>query len=85
MARGNGMKVILTMATSANGIIATKEGSEDFLSEENWKRFVHLAHTIGCFIWGEKSTTLFANGATITCMIWKMSGRLSSHVPDSNQ
>lgn len=49
------MKVILTMAISANGIIATKEGSEDFLSHENWIQFVKLAHKIGCFIWGRKT------------------------------
>ena len=49
------MKVILTMAISANGIIATKEGSEDFLSHDNWIQFVKLAHKIGCFMWGRKT------------------------------
>ena len=49
------MKVILTMAISANGIIATKEGSEDFLSDDNWIQFVKLAHKIGCFMWGRKT------------------------------
>src|SRR3989344_9671574 len=49
------MKVILTMATSANGIIATKEGSEDFLSHTNWIQFVKLAKRVGCFIWGRKT------------------------------
>ncbi len=49
------MKVILTMAISANGMIATKEGSEDFLSNENWKQFVNLAKKIGCFVWGRKT------------------------------
>lgn len=49
------MKVILTMAISANGIIATKEGSEDFLSHDNWLQFVKLAKRIGCFIWGRKT------------------------------
>src|SRR3989344_6207171 len=49
------MKVILTMAISVNGIIATKEGSEDFLSHDNWIQFVELAHKIGCFIWGRKT------------------------------
>jgi len=50
-----GMKVILTMAISANGIIATKTGSEDFLSHDNWLRFVKLAKKVGCFIWGRKT------------------------------
>jgi dihydrofolate reductase len=49
------MKVILTMAVSANGIIATKDGSEDFLSHDNWIQFVKLANKIGCFIWGRKT------------------------------
>lgn len=49
------MKVILTMAISANGIIATKEGSEDFLSHDNWIQFVKLANNVGCFMWGRKT------------------------------
>ena len=49
------MKVILTMAISANGIIATKNGSEDFLSHANWVQFVKLAKRVGCFIWGRKT------------------------------
>jgi len=49
------MKVILSMAISANGIIATKEGSEDFLSHGNWMQFVRLVNKIGCFIWGRKT------------------------------
>lgn len=49
------MKVLLSMAISANGIIATKEGSEDFLSHDNWLQFVKLAHIVGCFIWGRKT------------------------------
>jgi dihydrofolate reductase len=49
------MKVILTMAISANGIIATKKGSEDFLSHDNWIQFLKLANKIGCFIWGRKT------------------------------
>ncbi len=49
------MKVILSMAVSANGIIATKEGNEDFLSHGNWIRFVKLVNKVGCFIWGRKT------------------------------
>ncbi|MFC1790372.1 dihydrofolate reductase family protein [Patescibacteria group bacterium] len=49
------MKVILTMAISANGIIATKDGSEDFLPHDNWIQFVKLAKRVGCFIWGRKT------------------------------
>ena len=49
------MKVILSMAISANGIIADKNGTEDFLSHDNWIQFVNLAKRIGCFIWGRKT------------------------------
>jgi dihydrofolate reductase len=49
------MKVILIMAISANGIIATREGSEEFLSHENWLQFVKLAKKVGCFMWGRKT------------------------------
>jgi len=49
------MKIILTMAISANGIIASKTGSEDFLSHANWLQFVKLAKRVGCFMWGRKT------------------------------
>lgn len=49
------MKIILTMAISINGIIATKKGSEDFLSHTNWIQFIKLAKKVGCFIWGRKT------------------------------
>lgn len=43
------------MAVSANGIIASKSGSEDFLSHTNWLQFVRLAKRVGCFMWGRKT------------------------------
>jgi len=49
------MRIILTMAISANGIIASKTGSEDFLSHTNWIQFVKLAKRVGCFMWGRKT------------------------------
>src|SRR3989344_2864048 len=49
------VKIILTMAISANGIIASKTGSEDFLSHTNWLQFVKLAKRVGCFMWGRKT------------------------------
>lgn len=49
------MKIILTMAVSVNGIIASKSGNEDFLSHANWIQFVNLAKRVGCFIWGRKT------------------------------
>lgn len=49
------MKVTLYMAMSVNGMIARKDGSEDFLSNENWKTFVSLAEEHGNFIVGRKT------------------------------
>lgn len=46
------MKIILFMATSLNGMIATKEGNEDFLSHTNWESFLQEAKNHGCFIIG---------------------------------
>jgi dihydrofolate reductase len=43
------------MAVSANGIIATKDGGEDFLSDTTWKCFAKRANEIGCTIWGRKT------------------------------
>lgn len=49
------MKVILFMAVSVNGIIATPNGEEDFLSHENWVNFIDLAKKAGNFIYGRKT------------------------------
>lgn len=43
------------MAISANGIIATETGGEDFLSHENWEKFCELAREFGNFIVGRKT------------------------------
>ncbi len=49
------MKVVLYMAMSLNGVIATENHSEDFLSHENWHTFVQLAEKTGCFIVGRET------------------------------
>ncbi len=49
------MKVILVMSISVNGFIADKNGSEDFLSHQNWIEFSKIANQIGCIIWGRKT------------------------------
>ena len=49
------MKVILLMAMSLNGMIARKDGDEDFLSHANWQSFSESAKQHGCFITGRKS------------------------------
>ncbi len=43
------------MATSLNGMIAGKNGNEDFLSHTNWMSFGELAKKHGCFIIGRKT------------------------------
>ena len=49
------MKVILFMAMTPNGMIAKSDGSEDFLSDRNWKEFRRLAESAGCFVVGRKT------------------------------
>lgn len=50
-----GAKIILFMAMSLNGMIASKNGDEDFLSHANWESFGELAKKHGCFIIGRKT------------------------------
>ena len=49
------MKIILSAAISVNGYIADENGSEDFLSHENWIAFTKLAKKTGNFIYGRKT------------------------------
>ncbi|MDP3794565.1 MAG: dihydrofolate reductase [bacterium] len=49
------MRVTLYMAISANGIIATETGDEEFLSHENWEKFCELARAYGNFVVGRKT------------------------------
>lgn len=49
------MKVTLFMAMSLNGIIARKNGDEDFLSSNNWNSFSELVKTFKNFIIGRKT------------------------------
>ncbi len=49
------MRVTLFMAISANGLIAQEDGSEDFLSHENWETFASLVAQFGNFIVGSKT------------------------------
>lgn len=43
------------MAMSLNGIIATSNNKEDFLSHENWNEFIKAVNRSGCLIWGRKT------------------------------
>lgn len=49
------MHLTLFMAMSANGLIADSRGSEDFLSDEHWNRFISLAKEHGNIIVGRKT------------------------------
>lgn len=40
---------------TVNGMIADKDGSEDFLSHDNWIMFSKLANKIGNNVWGRKT------------------------------
>lgn len=49
------MKITLFMAISINGFIAEENGSEDFLSEINWKVFCKLVNKFSFLVWGRKT------------------------------
>ena len=49
------MKITLFMAMSLNGIIARKNGDEDFLSHDNWNSFSELVKSFQNFIIGRKT------------------------------
>ena len=49
------MNVLLLMAMSLDGIIASNDGDEDFLSHLNWQTFSDYAYDYGCFVIGRKT------------------------------
>ena len=50
------LKITIEMASSINGLIATEEGSEDFLSERGYQIMLELLADYDCLVWGH--TTL---------------------------
>lgn len=48
-------KVTIEMACSINGLIATEEGSEDFLSYRGWEIMIELLKEYDVLIWGRKT------------------------------
>lgn len=48
-------KVTIEMACSINGLIATEEGNEDFLSERGWQIMIELLKDYDVLIWGRKT------------------------------
>ncbi|MCX6784986.1 MAG: dihydrofolate reductase [Candidatus Komeilibacteria bacterium] len=49
------MKITLWMAASLNGIIATTNNGEDFLSDKNWWEFIKTVTKTSCLVWGRKT------------------------------
>ena len=48
-------KVTIEMACSINGLIATEDGNEDFLSERGWKIMLEFLEEYDVLIWGRKT------------------------------
>ena len=48
-------KVTIEMACSINGLIATEDGNEDFLSYRGWKIMIELLKEYDVLIWGRKT------------------------------
>lgn len=46
------MKLILYMAVTANGFVATEEGATDWVSQEDWERFRKISKETGVVIIG---------------------------------
>lgn len=48
-------KITIEMACSINGLIATEEGSEDFLSYRGWEIMLEFLREYDVLIWGRKT------------------------------
>ena len=73
------------MSVSLNGFIATLDGSESFLADVSWVRFVKLAHEIGCFVWGKKTYDILKSwGGDYLKELDGVKIVVVSHSPDEN-
>lgn len=52
------MKITIEMACSINGLIATENGNEDFLSDRNYEIMLEFLKKYDCLVWGN---TTFKN------------------------
>ncbi len=52
------MKITIEMACSINGLIAKKDGSEEFLSDYNYEIMLNFLKDYDCLVWGN---TTFKN------------------------
>lgn len=48
-------EIVVEMASSINGVIATVEGNEDFLSYRGWKIMLEFLKEYDCLVWGRKT------------------------------
>ena len=48
-------KITIEMACSINGLIATKDGNEDFLSYRGWEIMLEFLKEYDVLIWGRKT------------------------------
>ena len=48
-------KIVIEMACSINGYIATLDGNEDFLSNRNYQIMLDFLKEYDCLIWGRKT------------------------------
>ena len=48
-------KITIEMACSINGLIATEDGGEDFLSYRGWEIMIELLKEYDVLIWGRKT------------------------------
>lgn len=46
--------ITVEMACSINGLIATEDGNEDFLSERGWEIMLEFLKDYDVLIWGRK-------------------------------
>lgn len=49
------MEVTIEMAASINGLIATEEGNEDFLSDRNYQIMLDFLKEYDCLVLGNKT------------------------------
>lgn len=49
------MKITIEMACSINGLIATEDGNEDFLSFRGWEIMIEFLKEYDVLIWGRKT------------------------------
>lgn len=49
------MQITIEMACSINGLIATEDGNEDFLSYRGWEIMLEFLKDYDVLIWGRKT------------------------------